>query len=628
MRRYWPLIVGVGALIVLTLANLRPWLSVHAQVPLLIVGAVGVGWWGRHPNGQGYLRSPAPLHLTDVVAMTVLFVLALGVRLYTLGSATNNFVDEVHFAGAVAKLLNPPAVDLPPYSEHIRLLTPFNFTAASTWSFPYLQAGAVAAFGRTLFGLRFAGAVVGALTVPAIYVLAREVVVWWQGGRGSLRSPAPLRVLPVTAALLLATFPPHLQFSRLAFYNIADPLFGVLALTFISRALGGGRGWAVAGVLLGFTHFFYEGGRLLFTPLVLLWMLLLLRTGHLMLSRWREWVALPIATALIAGPVYITLVGTGERLLPRLGAKAVPDDFWQRLLLANTRDGSLLEFARHYTDPFLLYVAVPDSSFYYGGDHPLLLLPLALPFLVGFGWALWGLLRVLRAAWHRKNTASAPDTIGALLALWVLATSAGNTLLENSAWASQYVVVFPALMLTTALGLVLPLAWVVGRGSSHSPVPLRAVTMLPVLIAIVFGVMQARFYYGPQLTAFNYDLRVNHRDPDVSDVMLRAAELPPDSHVHMLGFISFYDSDRDNMLAFLNRQDLTVDVVLWPHWLTQDYFEALPRDVTNAFFIAPGNPSWLNLVSAQVPVLGPPSPTPHTDVPWLRAFVLYIVPAE
>jgi hypothetical protein len=55
--------------------------------------------------------------------------------------------------------------------------------------------------------------------------------------------------------------------------NIADPLFGTLAFAFIGRGLLHGRrtDFAIGGAMLGLTHYFYEGGRLLYMPLALAW---------------------------------------------------------------------------------------------------------------------------------------------------------------------------------------------------------------------------------------------------------------------------------------------------------------------------------------------------------------------
>ncbi|HRF98926.1 MAG TPA: hypothetical protein PLZ51_27135, partial [Aggregatilineales bacterium] len=78
------------------------------------------------------------------------------------------------------------------------------------------------------------------------------------------------------SAVMLATLPIHIQFSRLALNNIADPLFGTLTFYFIARGfkyphkMRGNFAWA--GAMLGLTQYFYEGGRFLYPALTLGWL--------------------------------------------------------------------------------------------------------------------------------------------------------------------------------------------------------------------------------------------------------------------------------------------------------------------------------------------------------------------
>jgi hypothetical protein len=145
---------------------------------------------------------------------------------------------------------------------------------------------AVQVIGRNLAGLRAVSAGSGVMTVLALILLAQELF----GRRTAL-----------LAAAMLAVYPPHIQFSRLALNNVADPFFGTMALYFMARGIntppqpsrlqwlsppqpspllwGGRRGrgdirfnFALAGAMLGLTQYFYEGGRFLLPALVLGWL--------------------------------------------------------------------------------------------------------------------------------------------------------------------------------------------------------------------------------------------------------------------------------------------------------------------------------------------------------------------
>ena len=91
------------------------------------------------------------------------------------------------------------------------LLQPFSSISAFPFVFPYWQSLGMKLFGMGLVGFRATSAIVGALTVPGLYFLVRTLFD---------------RKTAVLAALFLATFPPHLQFSRIGINNIADPLIG------------------------------------------------------------------------------------------------------------------------------------------------------------------------------------------------------------------------------------------------------------------------------------------------------------------------------------------------------------------------------------------------------------------
>src|SRR5690606_20463028 len=218
--------------------------SAHLQFGLLAGGVAlllagfGAGRWlrrGRFPT-QGWL-------------LVGLLLLAAGVRLWNLEQAVHFYVDEGNFVEGILRLRTEP---------NIRLIGPFNFIAALTWVYPYMQWASAEALGSNLLALRVVSAVCPLLTVAARYRLGRVLF------------DARIGLL---AAFALAVFPPHIHFSRLGLNNVADPLFGVLALASMAQGLRGGRwrDYALAGVLLGLTQYFYEGGRLLFPALALVW---------------------------------------------------------------------------------------------------------------------------------------------------------------------------------------------------------------------------------------------------------------------------------------------------------------------------------------------------------------------
>ncbi|MBZ0286334.1 MAG: glycosyltransferase family 39 protein, partial [Anaerolineae bacterium] len=187
--------------------------------------------------------------ITHHALLITIVLVAFGLRAVDLGGAVHHLVDEIHFSNAVISLFPP--------DNTVKLLWPINTITAFPWLFSYLQNWGVDLLGRNLEGLRAISVVMGTLGIPALYFLARELFD---------------RRVALLAALLLAVFPPHIQFSRIGLNNIIDPLLGTLALAFLVRGLKHNRpfDFALGGAALGLTQYFYEGGRLLFPALIFL----------------------------------------------------------------------------------------------------------------------------------------------------------------------------------------------------------------------------------------------------------------------------------------------------------------------------------------------------------------------
>jgi 4-amino-4-deoxy-L-arabinose transferase-like glycosyltransferase len=140
-----------------------------------------------------------------------------------------------------------------------------NLLSIGWFSFPALYFGLLsvsqAIFGRSTEAIRLVSALAGALTIPALYWMARHMF-----GR-----PAAF-----AAAAWLAAFHVHVFFSRLAYNNIFDGLLFSLAAGGLWRGWqdGNRRAFVLAGLGLGFSQYFYTTSRL--TPIVLaLWVILL-----------------------------------------------------------------------------------------------------------------------------------------------------------------------------------------------------------------------------------------------------------------------------------------------------------------------------------------------------------------
>ena len=110
---------------------------------------------------------------------------------------------------------------------------------------------------------------------------------------------------------------------------------------------------------------------------------------------------------------------------------------------------------------------------------------------------------------------------------------------------------------------------------------------------------------------------------DLEDVMFRAAELPPDTDVHVISH-GFRDaSSFDSILAFYGRAgDVRLHLVL-PEELTNDYLFGLSHTRHHAFFLEPENTTAVERLQASF-LLSEPQYSSH-NIPRAKQFVMYLV---
>ena len=134
----------------------------------------------------------------------------------------------------------------------------------------WLHAPFILAFGTSPWVLRLQPALIGSLTLIAIYLLGLEF-----GRSFTAGAETGGRRLGLIAMLLLATNSWHLHLSRLGFRAVHVPFFASLAVWALLRARRLGAGWeyALSGVMTALAIYTYPNGR--FVPFVPLGMFLL-----------------------------------------------------------------------------------------------------------------------------------------------------------------------------------------------------------------------------------------------------------------------------------------------------------------------------------------------------------------
>lgn len=180
------------------------------------------------------------------VGVSVLFVGALFLRAHLLTTLPAGIHgDEAIFGSEGYAVLHGESVG------------PYSFIAAGQPTGPfYLDAVAVALFGRTAFAVRAVSMLVGALTIPALFFVLRRSFD---------------RTTGYVGAALLAVMNWHLHFSRVGFALALWLCVVVLTAGALVEAVRSrnGRWWAATGVLAGLGVYAYNGHTVFLAVLLL-----------------------------------------------------------------------------------------------------------------------------------------------------------------------------------------------------------------------------------------------------------------------------------------------------------------------------------------------------------------------
>jgi hypothetical protein len=590
MPRWRVLLFGLLCWLILVQTTLiRPFdegtLPHHLQAILFVVGVAGmvIGWgaWRWHISIWDALRPrKAWLPIGIVIAIGAF------VRLYDLEYGIHRFVDEVHFLYAVSRLW---------YAGDQALLMPHGGTTAFTWLYPYVQSLTSALVGPSLNGLRLASVGFGVVQIWAAYELGKHLL---------------NRRAGLFMALAIATFPPHVHFSRLGINNIADPTFALLAFAFFVRGMRRHRqiDFALAGAMLGLTTYFYEGGRLFYAPFMVLWLLwmafFLRRERGFRLPDVRHWLIFFVTAGTLIGGFYYVWVTNFVTLLPRYESVGGNLDG----VLADLATGEPLRVLWQYLHPPLLSILhYPSLDSFYHGDQPFV--PwLMVPFLlVG---VLVSLYRVRR-----------PD--GALIFWWVIGGASANMFMGAIAQSPRYVVVFPALALAIGMGAYWIALWL-GRMAHWRTKTTRIVGALLIGAICTY---QMVYYLGEFLPMYYerqfYDEFVNGiRVRDTDDVLFRAMTLPEDVHVHIIQRDFFGAAGYGAVMTYYGRhRDMHLETFV-PEEITPEYLLTLTPMHTYAFFIEPEDNDTYQMLAEYFDLVGPEF-SPY-DIPPERQMALYM----
>jgi len=142
--------------------------------------------------------------------------------------------------------------------------------------------------------------------------------------------------------------------------------------------------------------------------------------------------------------------------------------------------------------------------------------------------------------------------------------------------------------------------------------------------------LQVGYYFGPHLEYFNVQVRDSKGYRDGIDAALRAAELPANTQVYLVGMPSHDQNVPRSWLGFLSRDGDPNRYFplrsVTPARVSHKFLRDLPRGVNYAFFVAPDEENVLRLLALYFPDADPPTYSPW-DIPAHKEYVLIYLPS-
>lgn len=593
------IVLSITCMTVLTMINIprtwvQPWQSTlgmvntspHIQMLLWVVGLLSViyGFGGR-------LRlRPVTLQPHHKILL-VIVLLGGGIRLWNLEYAIHMFVDEFYFLSDVIEInTETPQILLPIKTQY-------------TDVFSYAQMIFVNIMGPSLTSLRIVAPLISMVGLVAIYAFVRQLF--------SLR-------VALLSAFLLAILPVYIHFGRIGMNMVVDPIFGMIGYLYFLRGLRHQRfsDFAIAGVALGLTHYFYEGGRIFFTLFLvcwLIWIAIFSRRKHpFQLPKLKQFAVFLFCLAVVIVPFYHTLWSNNHSLTQRFDATTNSPDM---LITIRLSDFLLDNEFGHLGAPIQRYVQTLAHDNFYQSEFAYVLPILAPFFLLGFGVLLWR-IHTLR---------------GSMLIWWAVGVAVANSIIfdKYSAPSPRHIVVYGVLMIITTVGIHTVWTIITDWVSDHRK---RWLQVGFIVFLACLGLYQVSYYFNtivpnfPDFVFSRISLGIRPR-PAFDDMILRAIELPPNTTVHVFTDLLFPNNLRDDVPEFYGRDYPEFNVNHeFADTLTDAYFESLRLDRNHVFALTSDHTEIVDMIEKHFEIAkveGSPF-----DIPEDVEMTFYHVPAS
>ncbi len=290
----------------------------------------------------------------------------------------------------------------------------------------FLLSVPVRLFGQGIFGLRLISVLVGTATVPALYVLGRQLYG---------------RTVGLVAAATLTILALHIHFSRLAINNTSDLLMAITAFALLHSGLRRGRTdrFLLAGLVTGFSLYFYTGARLiplLMAGFAVLW---LIRYPDARDQRLKGLLVMFGAFLVVSLPLLRHFQTHPHDFMARWVQVGILPNNWLAQEAIRLGKPITTVLADQFRRAFLGFVALPDNNGFYGARTR--------PYLDSISASLL-ILGLIYSAWRAKEPRFA------LLHIWFWSVVVlGGALTTSPPNAARMLAAIPAACLLIAIAL-------------------------------------------------------------------------------------------------------------------------------------------------------------------------------
>lgn len=366
----------------------------------------------------------------------------------------------------------------------------------------FIQAGSLTLFGNSITGLRMVSAILGTLTIPALYCFAR---------------PLYGRFIALMATALMVAYHFHIHFSRIGLNNIGDPLMGLLAFAafFHGYRTRSYFSFALAGLILGVAQHLYFGSRLL--PVLLVCMLVhqLILDHKRVLGLYRQLIIAGISFLIGFGPLISFFIEHPDAFFIRYNVQGL---FQTGIFEARINDGQTANqiLFEQFVRSIGAFTFIAESSPFYFPEMPLLDQASSVLFVLGV------ILAIIR--WKR------PDSI--LYLAWIAGTVVfGSILLADPPQSPRYVTTIPAICLLIAFAIDTILSIL----RSHVGLRRHWQYAIGSVVVAVLMAWNLNFYFRQYTPRDTYGLSIA-----VSEIAYYVRDLPSERYVYFFGYPYLY----------------------------------------------------------------------------------------